>query len=50
LTFNIVNYGAQLSRGPACTKRWNVTEIYRLIDGQWKIVHSHFSYTQPELK
>jgi uncharacterized protein (TIGR02246 family) len=50
LTFNIVNEGAQLSGGPKSTKRWNTTEIYQRINGQWRIVHSHFSYTRPELK
>ena len=50
LTFNIVDYGAQLSGGPKSTARWNTTEIYQRIDGQWKIVHSHWSYTKPESK
>jgi ketosteroid isomerase-like protein len=50
LTFNIVDYGAQLSGGPKSTARWNTTEIYQRINGQWKIVHSHWSYTKPELK
>jgi ketosteroid isomerase-like protein len=25
---------------------WNCTEVYRLTDGQWKIVQSHWSYTE----
>jgi ketosteroid isomerase-like protein len=50
LTFNIVAYGGQMSGGPKSTVRWNTTEIYRRSKGQWKIVHSHWSYTKPELK
>ena len=50
LTFNLVDYGGQLGGGPKSTVRWNTTEIYQRINGQWKIVHSHWSYTKPELK
>ncbi len=50
LTFNLVDYGAQLAGGPKSTARWNSSELYKKIDGRWKIVHSHWSYTKPELK
>jgi|SRR5262245_19738909 len=30
--------------------QWNATETYARLDGQWRIVHSHWSYVQPELK
>ena len=50
LTFNIVNYGAQLDGGPKTTVRWNVTEVFQRLNGRWKIVHSHFSYVKPVLK
>jgi hypothetical protein len=30
--------------------RWNSTEVYRRIDGKWRIVHSHWSFTKPEVK
>ena len=50
LTFNIVDYGAQLDGGPKNTVRWNVTEVYQRLNGSWKIVHSHFSYLRPVLK
>lgn len=46
LTFNIANRDAQGN----VTKRWNVTEVYRRIGGDWKIIHSHFSLTKPEIK
>ena len=50
LTFNLVNYGARLGSGPKGTARWNDTEVFQRIDGHWKIVHSHWSYTKPTLK
>ena len=28
---------------------WNTTEVYSLISGQWKIVHTHWSYINHEL-
>jgi ketosteroid isomerase-like protein len=43
LTFNF----AGVSQGR--TTRWNTTEVYRRRDGQWKIVHTHWSLTKPEL-
>jgi hypothetical protein len=30
--------------------RWNSGELYGLVDGKWRIVHSHWSYIKPELK
>ena len=50
LTFNLNDYGAQMNGGPKETARWNSTEVFQRIDGQWKIVHSHWSYVTPELK
>ncbi len=50
LTFNLTDYGAQFAGGPKTTARWNSTEVYQRINGSWKIVHSHWSYTKPELK
>jgi ketosteroid isomerase-like protein len=43
LTFNFVCY----SKGT--TERWNTTEVYRRRNGQWKIVHTHWSLTKPQL-
>jgi ketosteroid isomerase-like protein len=50
LTFNLISHGAQFGDGPKGDVRWNSTEVYRRISGQWKIIHSHWSYTKPELK
>jgi ketosteroid isomerase-like protein len=49
LTYNLVSYG-RTTGGVAMAVRWNSTAVYAQIDGQWKIVHSHWSYTKPELK
>jgi len=38
-----------VSRGGGDEMRWNTTEVYRRgIDG-WRIVHTHWSFTQPVL-
>jgi len=50
LTFNLISHGAQFEDGPKGDVRWNSTEVYRRISGQWRIIHSHWSYTKPELK
>jgi ketosteroid isomerase-like protein len=47
LTFNLVDYGAQLDGGPKTTARWNSTEVYQRLNGTWKIIHSHWSYVKP---
>ena len=40
LTFNYASYkGGQADR-------WNCTEVYRKIAGVWKIIQSHWSYTE----
>ena len=50
LTFNLISHGARVGDGPKGDVRWNSTEVYQRISGQWKIIHSHWSYTTPELK
>lgn len=37
------------SRGNENQMRWNTTELYRRAPQGWRIVHSHWSFTQPEL-
>jgi ketosteroid isomerase-like protein len=43
LTFNFV------SRGPDREWRWNTTEVYRRKQEGWRIIHTHWSLTQPKL-
>ncbi len=50
LTFNLVNYGRFPNRPESVLSRWNATEVYRRRGGAWKIVHSHWSFVQPEVK
>jgi ketosteroid isomerase-like protein len=50
LTFNLINYGRVSEEPETVLARWNSTEVYRRIDGKWKIIHSHWSYIKPELK
>jgi ketosteroid isomerase-like protein len=43
LTFNFASYiGDRIAR-------WNTTEVYHRKNGQWKIVHTHWSLTKPQL-
>jgi ketosteroid isomerase-like protein len=50
LTFNLVNYGKIGDRPEGVLARWNSTEVYRRTNGRWKIIHSHWSFTKPEIK
>jgi ketosteroid isomerase-like protein len=50
LTYNVVNYQKQADGTERPTTRWNSTAVFRRIDGQWRTIHSHFSYTKPVLK
>jgi uncharacterized protein (TIGR02246 family) len=50
LTFNLVNYGKPTGKTEETVlARWNATEVYRQIDGSWRIIHTHWSFTQPQL-
>jgi ketosteroid isomerase-like protein len=50
LTFNIVSYVTGPDGKELAVARWNSSELYGRVDGQWRIVHSHWSYIKPELK
>jgi uncharacterized protein (TIGR02246 family) len=50
LTFNLVNYGRIDGRPESVLARWNSTEVYRRIDGSWRIIHTHWSFVRPEIK
>ena len=50
LSFNLVSY-VPGPKGPATgIVKWNSTEVYRRTKDGWRIVHSHWSFTTPELK
>jgi hypothetical protein len=42
LTFNYVSYG-----GSENEVRWNCTEVYRLDPPGWRIIQTHWSFTNP---
>ena len=50
LTFNVISYGKLQGKPEAVLARWNSTELYSRVNGTWKFIHSHWSYTKPELK
>ena len=50
LTFNLVSYGTPPGGKEIVVARWNSSELYARVGGAWKIIHSHWSLTKPELK
>jgi ketosteroid isomerase-like protein len=50
LTYNLVSYGRRSDGAEQVMARWNSTAIYASSGDTWKLVHSHWSFTRPELK
>lgn len=50
LTFNLLSYRRHPDGTDHVIAHWNSTEAYARVEGRWRIVHSHWSYVQPELK
>ena len=50
LTYNVVNYSRQPDGSEKPASRWNSTAVFRRIGGRWRTIHSHWSFTKPELK
>lgn len=46
LSYNMRNFVADDAGGEKLLNNWNSTEVYRLNDGKWSIVHSHWSFVQ----
>ncbi|HEX7635677.1 MAG TPA: nuclear transport factor 2 family protein [Noviherbaspirillum sp.] len=46
LNYNLVNYVADGNGGEKQGTPWNSTQVYRLIDGQWRVVHVNWSFTR----
>lgn len=46
LGYNLRNFISDGSGGEKIHTFWNSTEVYRLADGKWSIVHSHWSFVQ----
>jgi ketosteroid isomerase-like protein len=49
LTYNLVSRGSGPDGKPVVA-RWNSTAVYTQVGDRWKIIHSHWSFTKPELK
>jgi ketosteroid isomerase-like protein len=50
LSYNIVNYQKQADGPERVARRWNSTAVFRRLDGRWRTIHSHWSYTMPDVK
>ena len=46
LTFN---YAVKKLDDGTVVRRWNAEEVYNKRDGAWRIVNTHWSFTQPKL-
>ncbi|HYW73695.1 MAG TPA: nuclear transport factor 2 family protein [Pyrinomonadaceae bacterium] len=46
LTYNLVNYLFDEKGSEAIGSQWNSTVAYRRRGGEWKTVHSHWSFTR----
>jgi len=46
LTFNLEDHVKDDDGAEFIGNRWNVTEVYQRLSGEWKIVHAHLSYTE----
>jgi uncharacterized protein (TIGR02246 family) len=50
LTFNLVNYGKPTGKtDETVLARWNATQVYRQINGAWRLFHTHWSLTKPQV-
>ena len=46
LTFNLLDHGATFDGVDQGAPHWSSTEVFRQVDGRWKIIHSHWSYAK----
>jgi len=49
LSYNLVDYSKD-QHGAEKKFLWNSTEVYKRLNDDWRIIHSHWSFTKPELK
>ena len=49
LSYNLVTH-SKTTDGREQESRWNSTEVYEKTGNEWKIIHAHWSFTQPQLK
>jgi uncharacterized protein (TIGR02246 family) len=46
LTYNLLNYVRGADGADKAGTRWNSTQVYRRVDGQWRVVHVNWSFTR----
>ncbi|MDA9409781.1 MULTISPECIES: YybH family protein [unclassified Bradyrhizobium] len=46
LSYNLNTFVSDGKGGEKQLRAWNSTEVYRLIDGRWRIVHSNWALTK----
>ncbi len=49
LTYNYESTKTETDGSIVDQTLWNTTEVYCLLDGQWKIIHTHWSFTKQKL-
>ena len=49
LSYQLICYGNTPVGAEIVLARWNSSAVYHQTGEEWRIVHSHFSYTTPEL-
>ena len=51
LTYNLVNYDRDENGIESVGSRWNSTAVFKRVDGAWRSIHSHWSFTRhPKLQ
>ena len=46
LSYNLLNFVDDGQGGEKQGTPWNSTQVYRLIDGEWRVVHVNWSFTR----
>jgi ketosteroid isomerase-like protein len=46
LSYNLNTFVSDEGGCHKLRRAWNTTEVYRLVDGQWRIVHSNWALTK----
>jgi len=46
LNYSLINIVGDGQGGETSGTSWNSTQIYRLLNGQWRVVHVNWSFTR----
>ncbi len=46
LTYNLANFSRGADGAEVAGTPWNSTQVYRRIEGKWRVVHVHWSFTR----